>query len=258
MPRLSEFSEAAHLDVVRDADFEHLGFLKSQLDNLVTVVSRERLLAQLDSERFVAVITTPELAKRIPEHLGVATSEAPMDGFYRLHIAYDAPERYSGHRGATHIDPSAQVHPTAYVAEQDVWIGARTIVGPNANVLERAVIGEDCVLHPGTVITSEGYQVYDLDGKRMIVPHKGGTRLGDRVELQSNTIICRSMLGGFTTIGDDTKTDTLCHVAHECHVGARVRMAGSAVIAGSTTIADDVWVGPQTMISSGIGLTLPV
>ena len=252
MPQLSEYESIAQLDVVRDGSFRHLGFLNSPLPDLLVVVGHERYLGELgDSPRFRAVITTPALAERIPSRFALALSEVPIEAFYRIHLAYDH-ERWSGYRGPTRIDPTASVHPAAFVAEEDVAIGPGTRIGPNATVLERTEIGADCVIHAGVVVGTEGFEVRIIDGERMVVPHKGGTRLGDRVELQANSCVSRALFGGSTTVGDDTKTDNMVHIAHGCQVGSRVRIAACAMLAGSITVGDDVWIGPGAVLSSGL------
>ena len=253
MPHLSDFESTARCRVVRDGAFEHLGYLTSPLSQVLAVIGHERYLSELgEDSRFSAVITTPEVADRIPKRFALAVSDAPLDAFFRVHLAYDADARWGGYRGPSRIDPSAVIHPTAFVAETDVSIGPGVRVGPNVTVLERTEIGEGSVLHPGVVVGTEGFEVRVLDGERMVVPHRGGTRLGRRVELQANSCVSRALFGGSTTVGDDTKTDNMVHIAHGCQVGQRVRIAASAMLAGSITVGDDVWIGPSAALSSGL------
>jgi UDP-3-O-[3-hydroxymyristoyl] glucosamine N-acyltransferase len=253
MPLLSDFASPARFQVVRDGEFQHLGYLTSSLSAVLAVIGHERYLPELgENPRFTAVITTPKIAGQIPRCFAVAVSDTPLDAFFRVHLGYDADDRWGGYRGPTRIDPSAVVHPTAFVAERDVSIAAGVRVGPKATVLERTEIGAGSVLHPGVVVGTEGFEVRVLDGERMVVPHKGGARLGERVELQANSCVSRALFGGSTTLGDDTKTDNLVHIAHGCQVGQRVRIAASAMLAGSITVGDDVWIGPSAVLSSGL------
>ncbi|MFT6397448.1 MAG: UDP-3-O-[3-hydroxymyristoyl] glucosamine N-acyltransferase [Bradymonadia bacterium] len=253
MPALNDFAEVANLTVVRDAEFSHLGYLTSPLSSVLGVIGHERYLAELgENPRFAAVIVPAALVDQVPKRFGVAISEDPLDSFFRLHLAYDEDDRWGGYRGPTKIDPSADVHPTAHVDEEDVLIGPNTVVGPKCTVLRRTEIGADCVLHPGVVVGTEGFEVRVVAGKRQVVPHRGGVILRDRVELQANSCVSRSLLGGSTCVGDDTKTDNLVHIAHDCQIGERVRIAASAMLAGSITVGDDVWIGPGAVISSGL------
>ena len=253
MPLLSEFEATAGLHVVRDGAFEHLGFLTSPLASVLAVIGHERYLPELgENPRFSAVITSPELADRVPDRYAIATSDDPIDAFFRVHLAYDDDSRWGGYRGPSRIHPTAVVHPAASVADNDVAIGPRTRIGPNATILERTEIGADCVIHAGVVVGTEGFEVRIIDGERMVVPHRGGARLGDRVELQANSCVSRSLFGGSTTVGDDTKTDNMVHIAHGCQIGRRVRIAAAAMLAGSITVGDDVWIGPSAALSSGL------
>lgn len=253
MPRLSDFESTARFRVIRDGAFDHLGYLTSPLSQVLAVVGHERYLGELgENPRFSAVITTEEIADRIPAGFALAVTDQPLDAFFRVHLHYDADERWGGYRGPTRIDASATIHPTASIAERDVSIGPNVIIGPNVTVLERSEIGEGSVLHPGVVVGTEGFEVRVLDGERMVVPHRGGARLGRRVELQANSCVSRALFGGSTTVGDDTKTDNMVHIAHGCQVGERVRIAACAMLAGSITVGDDVWIGPSAVVSSGL------
>ena len=70
--------------------------------------------------------------------------------------------------------------------------------------------------------------------------------------MQANSAISRSIFGGFTQLGEETKLDNLVHVAHNVTIGRRCFLAACAMIAGSVIVGDDVWIGPGASISSGI------
>src|SRR3954452_1398081 len=149
--RLSEISWAPGITVQRDGDFQTLGFISDVCQNLLVFVEDARFLGSLDQHRTVsAVLTTSELAGCIPAGLAVATSAEPRAAFARLHNEL-ARRGFYWEDFPTVIDPTATVHPTAWVAERNVRIGAATDVQPNATVLERCVIGEGVVVGAGAV-----------------------------------------------------------------------------------------------------------
>ena len=199
-----------------------------------------------------AVITSEELAGRVPDHLGLGVATDAVTAFYAVHDhLLDATDFY----GALHpsaVSPDASVDPHAHVAPQGVDIGPGCRVEAGAVVLERSTLGAGVVIRANAVIGGEGFEPKDVAGRRVIIRHAGGVRLGDRVEIQAGSHVARAVLGGVTEIGEDTKIDALVQVAHNVRIGKRCKIAGCACIAGSTTIGDDVWIGPGAMISSEV------
>lgn len=60
-----------------------------------------------------------------------------------------------------------------------VKIGAGTIIHPGAKVMDDCVIGENCVLHPGVVIGSEGFGFApDENGVFQDIPQLGNVVFG--------------------------------------------------------------------------------
>lgn len=160
------------------------------------------------------------------------------------------------------IDPLAKVHAEALIGpyaviERGAVIGARSRVYPFAYIGEDCVLGEDCAIYPhvvlyqqvrlgdrcmvhaGTVLGADGFR-YNFDGNRQVkVPHVGGVKLGDDVEVGALTAVDRATAGE-TSIGDDTKIDNLVQVAHNVRIGRHTVVAGLTGISGSTSVGDRV------------------
>lgn len=251
--RLSDYAAAGVFDVIRDATFKNLGFLTSPADGLVVAIGDDRWISRLPPlERVAAILTTPSLAEKIPASVGLATCENPMGSLFQVHVALADAPRWDGHLGATEIDPSARVHPTASIAPMAVRIGADSIVGPRAVIQERVEVGRGCVIHAGAALGVEGYEVREVGDRRIVVPHVGGVKIHDDVEVMANSCVCRSLFGQSTEIGEGTKVDNLVHVAHDVRIGRRCKIVAHTMLGGSTTIGDDVWVGPNASISNGL------
>jgi UDP-3-O-[3-hydroxymyristoyl] glucosamine N-acyltransferase len=150
------------------------------------------------------------------------------------------------------ISEEAIIHPKAYIADKNVRVGRGTVIEPGVTILERTVIGEDVILRAGCTLGSQGFEFKRIDGKILNVAHAGGLMIGNRVEIQANSALSRSIFGGFTELGEDTKLDNLVHIAHNVTIGKRCFLAACAMIAGSVSIGNDVWIGPGASISSGI------
>lgn len=250
--RLDEVAERLDITIIRSQEFDHLGFFSDPRQRVLSPFFNRKFLAGLVANpKIVMVLTTPQLAEAIPAERGLATAGNPLETFIKFHILLHEQGSY-WRPFNSRISPDARIHPRAYVASNNVEIGRGVIVGPNATILERTIVGDECVIGPGVVLGCEGYEPRDLDGRRIIVPHAGGVRLGKRVQIQANSAVSCSVYGGFTEIGDETTTDNFVHIAHNVTIGRRCRLAAAAMIAGSTAIGDDVWIGPNSTVSSGI------
>lgn len=174
------------------------------------------------------------------------------------------------------VDPSALVHPTAsvgplsivgaravigegaclhaqvYVGE-DARIGARCVLWPRVCVLDRCEIGAWTILHPGVSIGGDGFGYRPSpDGRSLVkIPHVGTVRIGEHVEIGANACVDRARFGA-TVIGDGTKIDNLCQVAHNCRIGRNCVIAGCTGIAGSVTIGDWVQIGGGCGIADNV------
>ena len=253
--RLSELSNKSGIGIVeRDSEFEALGKLNalSRNDTLV-FLQEEKYVSQINPTMISAVITTGEI-KRSLKHLniGILVSDTPKVDFYKIHDFLIDTQFYF-ERFDTSVDESARVHPTAFIASKNVRIGMNTTICPHVTILENTTIGNNCVLMPGTVVGTEGYEVVEQGGKMKIVRHAGWVKLSDYVQIEANNAISKGLFPSRNTeLHEEVTTDNLVHIAHGVHVGKRTRIAASAMIAGSVDIGKDVWIGPGAAISSGI------
>jgi len=236
----------------RNGIFRNLGFVGDAKEALLTFIESENFLPILKQKLNVsAVITTPELAELIPDHIAVACHCAPRRAFYECHSwLYNETTFYKFEEGIR-ISQTAKVHPTAIIEEgaeicEKAHIEAYVVVGRGVRIGDRSII------RSGSIIGGEGFEFKRWNEKICSVPHTGTVVIGSDVEVQHNCVIDRSVFGGQTRIGDFTKIDNMVHVAHNCSIGCRCLIAASAVISGSVVIGDDVWVGPGAVISNGI------
>lgn len=249
---LKSFADECRVEIVRDAPIENMGLLFDTRAAVLAPFYDAHYLAELEGNPSISmVLTTPLLAAMVPRDRGVATSADPVESFYMLHCRLEAAGHYWADF-ASAIASDARIHPTAYVADRNVRIGAGTIIGPMVVVEEHSIIGEDCVIGAGTVIGTDGVEVHVVGGRLINVPHGGGVRIGAHVTIQSNVVVDRALFGSFTEIGDDTVVDNLVHIAHAVSIGRRCHIVAGVFIGGSTIIGDDVWLGPNATISSAL------
>ena len=165
-------------------------------------------------------------------------------------------------RGAV-IEEDVKIYPNAYIGK-NVTIGRGTIVQTGAHI-ENPTIGAECVINAGAVIGKDGFGYTRQNGHNVFIPHVGRVVLGDRVSVGANTCIDRGAMTD-TRVGDGTKIDNLCQIAHgvvigrECFLASGVGLAGGivvgdrALLAGHVGVANGVKIGNDAEIGANSGV----
>ena len=160
--------------------------------------------------------------------------------------------------------PKAGIHPTAIIDSdakigKNVTIGAYCVIGKatigdnsvldsNVRVYDDTIMGKGCVIKAGAVLGGAGFGYEkDADGNKFRFPQIGQLIMGDYVEVGANTCIDRGALAD-TVIGNYTKINNLCHIAHNNKIGKNVTITGCVNVSGSNVIDDDVWIAPNSSI----------
>ncbi len=147
------------------------------------------------------------------------------------------------------IEEDVKIYPGAYIG-RNVTIGRGTIVHHGAHI-ENATIGAECVINAGAVIGKDGFGYTRQDGHNIFIPHTGRVVLGDRVSVGANTCIDRGAMTD-TRVGDGTKIDNLCQIAHGVVIGAECFLAAGVGIAGGTVVGDRALLGGHVGIANGV------
>lgn len=162
------------------------------------------------------------------------------------------------------IHPTAIVHPEAKIGK-DVTIGAYCVIGKasigghcvidsNVRIYDSVVMGCHCVIKAGAVLGGAGFGYErDANGNKFRFPQIGSLIMGDYVEVGANTCIDRGALSD-TIIGDYTKINNLCHIAHNNIIGKNVTITGCVNVSGGNVIDDDVWIAPNASLRGYIHL----
>jgi len=261
--RLSEARDLGW-QVVRDGEFSDLSLgSRAGPDRLSYAVDATHIAA-LTARKAAAIVTTAEAAAAVDPAVALAVADDPERTFFRLHAQLASAGFYWTEVPAR-IDASARISPDAWLAPRNVTIGPGCVVEPNVTIHERVVLGAGVIVRSGAVLGAEGFEFkgaamrqgraaraeHRYDGVSA-VPHAGSVWIGDRVEIQANCTVDRSVFREPTRIGADTKLDNLVHVAHNVRIGERTLITAGVTIAGSAEIGDEVWIGPGAVISSGI------
>ncbi len=156
------------------------------------------------------------------------------------------------------VHPTAIIHPEAKIGKE-CFIGPYTIIGKaivgshtyidgHVRIYDGVEMGHNCVIKTGAVLGGAGFGYEkDEEGNRFRFPQIGNLIIGDYVEVGSNTCIDRGALAD-TMIGDYSKINNLCHIAHNNKIGRNVMITGCVNISGSNIIDDNVWIAPNSSI----------
>lgn len=181
--------------------------------------------------------------------------------------------------GVTFIDPR-----TAYISAR-TSIGRDTVIYPNVTIEGASVIGDGCVLHPGTRIVNStvgnNVEVRDncvitdssvgdhctvgpmahLRGQAVMAE---GSKVGNFVELKKTRLGKGSKASHLTYLGDATigeKTNIgagtiTCNYdgknKHETHIGDRVKIGSDTMLVAPVTVGDGAVTGAGSVVTKDV------
>lgn len=129
-----------------------------------------------------------------------------------------------------------------------VKIGDNTLLFQNVSIREFCIIGKRVIIHPGTVIGSDGFGFFPNEKKAYVkIPQIGNVVIEDDVEIGANCTIDRASLGS-TIIKRGVKIDNLVQVAHNVLIGEDTVMSAQSGVSGSTKI------GNRNIIAGQVGI----
>ncbi len=237
-----------------------LATLQSAQPDQLAFFANSAYRTQLQTTRAAAVILPASAVQDCP--VACLVAENPYLVYAKMSALFDrSPQRVAGVHASAVIHPSAQIAPSAAigphcVVEADAMVGdgvvldAGCIVGAGSRVGARShlharvtlahavVMGEDCVVHSGTVIGADGFGFAPEAGSWRKIHQLGAVRIGNRVEIGANTCIDRGALDD-TVIGDGVIIDNLVQIAHNVRIGANTAIAACTGIAGSAEIGEN-------------------
>ncbi|MBF0187209.1 MAG: UDP-3-O-(3-hydroxymyristoyl)glucosamine N-acyltransferase [Magnetococcales bacterium] len=245
--KLSELSAQLHLPHRGgDPDITGVAPLESAGASDISFVSEKKFLQQAAST--AAVIVPEQLAKtlQIPHLISPspALDLARVGEIFQLEqLLVDGISPQASVHASAQLDESVSVGPNAVIGA-DCRIGADTVIHSGAVVHQGSIIGERCIIQSNAVVGSEGYGYEFVEGHHRRIAHFGHVEIGNDVDIGANCTIDRGRFGA-TCIGDGTKIDNLCQIAHNCQIGKHVIIVSQSGVAGSSVVEDYVVIGGQ-------------
>lgn len=243
---------------------DRIAGLESAPAGSISFITRAQFLQHLPSCQASCLIVGEKLAAE-PALQGLARIITPDAYYYYAQLTQWWKKRHaSTGAAASHIHPSAVVHPAAHihpsaqigplcVVEANAQIGAGSRLASRVTVGYDCEIGEDCLLHAGVVIGADGFGFAQHAGAWEKIEQLGRVLIGNAVEIGANTCIDRGALGD-TIIADGVKLDNLVQIGHNVHIGAHSAMAGCVGVAGSAHIGAGCTVGGGAVVLGHLSL----
>lgn len=232
-------------------------------------------ISVLENTRASVILLQPDQVSHAPTGATLLITDSPRGNIVKiLGELYREPTRYGISRRATVargvffrarrtayvgqyatiesgavIERDVKIYPGAYIG-RNVTLGRGTIVQTGAHI-ENATIGADCIIHAGAVIGKDGFGYTRQEGHNVFIPHTGRVILGDRVSVGANTCIDRGALTD-TRVGDGTKIDNLCQIAHGVVIGAECFLASGCGLAGGVVVGNRALLAGHVGIANGV------
>lgn len=216
---------------------------------------REDVIKELAGNKDVLLITTTEVASSC-EGINTLQVEKPKMVFFELVKAFFIKKQEPIISKMSCVE-TKKIGKNVCIGNfcticADVEIGNNVSIGNNVQIICPAVIGNNCIISSGAVIGSNGFGYYEnTQGKNSLVPHIGGVLIGDNVDIGANTCIDRGTIEN-TIIGDYSKIDNLCHIAHNVVIESNVFVIAQSMIGGSVTLKNESYVAPGSIIMNQI------
>lgn len=253
---LSEVVRGMDGRLIHDAEFSCIAFAtETEQDNFLTFLEKEKFLSALDNPHISCVLTTPELKDKIPAHIrGVFCCERPKAALFEIHNALAENESYVGPSVGTRIGEGCDISPLSYIDPHNVRIGNNVTIEPFVVIKGRVIIGDNVTIRSGSVIGAKGFSFSkDKDDQNVPVIDTAKIVIENNVEIFEQVAVTTGLFPWeMTLIGENTKIDGQCFIAHGTHIGKNCLLAGGCKCCGNVKVGDGVWIGPGAVVSNRV------
>lgn len=242
--------------LLSDGEFGSIAFAtEEKQENFLTFLEKEKFLDALNNRHISCVLTTRELAERIPKHIrGIFICESPKATLFEIHNVLSANEEYTGKSFATRIGTNCRISPLSDIAPNNVIIGDGVTIEPFVTIRGNVTIGDHVTIRSHAVIGGKGFS-FSKDVKRnnCSVTDTAKIIIGNYAEIFEHTVISTGLFPWEqTVIGENTKIDAQCHVGHGAYIGKNCLLAEGCRCCGNSRIGDNVWIGVSAVVSNRV------
>jgi len=144
------------------------------------------------------------------------------------------------------VDPTAYIGPFVYIGRSS--IGPGTVIFGHSHIYDKCQIGANVTVHGGCVIGADGFGFEkNAEGDWEKFPQLGGVIIEDDVELHAMVHVAQGAISP-TVIGQGSKIDAQCHIAHNVVIGKQCLVIAHAELSGSVQVGDGAWIAPNVSV----------
>jgi UDP-3-O-[3-hydroxymyristoyl] glucosamine N-acyltransferase len=271
---LKKISEKFNVEFIGDGSYEinSVSSITSATEKSIIFLSDKNFLKFLDETKSQTVVTTKELSKFCKNNIIICDNPYLLFAKISQLINKQDSLKYNVHSSVVsstkNLNNKLLIEPNVVIGknveiEENSFIGANCYIGdnvkiasgarifPNVTIYNDVKIGNNIIIHSGVVIGADGFGFANDREEFIKIPQIGGVRIGDNVEIGSNTSIDRGTLDN-TIIGNGVKIDNQIQIAHNVHIGDNTAIAGCVGIAGSARIGKNCIIGGMAGIQGHI------
>ena len=271
---LKKISEKFNVEFIGDESYEinSVASITSATEKSIIFLSDKNFLKFLDETKSQTVVTTKELSKFCKNNIIICDNPYLLFAKISQLINKQDSLKYNVHSSVVsstkNLNNKLLIEPNVVIGknveiEENSFIGANCYIGdnvkiasgarifPNVTIYNDVKIGNNIIIHSGVVIGADGFGFANDREEFIKIPQIGGVRIGDNVEIGSNTSIDRGTLDN-TIIGNGVKIDNQIQIAHNVHIGDNTAIAGCVGIAGSARIGKNCIIGGMAGIQGHI------
>lgn len=132
----------------------------------------------------------------------------------------------------------------------NIEIGNNTIIKSGVIIEDNVIIGENCYIRENSIIGGEDFGIEtDIDGSTMRIPHFGGVKIGNNVEIGAGSTVCSGTIEE-TIVEDYVKVDYSVNIGHNTKIGRGSLICAGALIGGSSVLGNNVFIGMNASVKS--------
>lgn len=235
--QLSDYFDQS--EVRFDGSFVDLGHADSTVPETLAHCDTVHYLEMAGTNACVTcILTSPDLAARVPSRKGLVISENPRNAFYRLHEKI----------GNCRFSDETMIHASAVVSPK-AKIGNGVVISERVVIMDDVVIGDHSFIDAGAILGAEGLLYIREDGNNCRIRHRGEVHIGKHVTVLANAVIARAIHPRQPTdIEDHSIVGIASTIGHEAHVGRNCVISGNCVIARRACLGAQAWVGMGAVV----------
>jgi UDP-3-O-[3-hydroxymyristoyl] glucosamine N-acyltransferase len=145
------------------------------------------------------------------------------------------------------VGDGTKLYPHTFVGD-GAKIGKNTTLFAGVKIYHACEVGDNCILHAGCILGSDGFGFAKQDGVYAKIPQIGNVVVENNVEIGANCCIDRATMGS-TVLRNGVKLDNMVQIAHNVELGENTVAAGLSAVAGSTKVGKEVIIGAQAGVA---------